>query len=209
MTIPMINFSPYIQQLVQIADTLLTPEVLLSTSVLTVIAAFAGRVSWAGATLVLRWFHSWHLRTVQRHTVALARRQLPFDHRILKPRCLIIRYGTDLYVERMACDREKQDGRLQNRVLDIQIATHDDGSTSFRLSIPVHKRLGTQFKCFVDVKDGSKTSEVLEFLSGCPSIASPELSSSPLHPNRLYFFLRDFHIVESIDKHKNNMCFPE
>lgn len=205
----MIDFSPYIQHLKQIADSLLTPEVLLSTGVLTVVAAFLGRVSWAGATLALNWIHSWYLRTVQRHTIALARRQLPFDHRILKPRCLIIRYGTDLYVERLASDREREDGRLQNRVFDIPIVVHADGSTSFRLLVPVHKRLGTQFKCFVDVQDATKTTEVLEFLFSCPSIDSPERSSSPLHPNRLYFLLKDFHIIESIDKHKNNMCFPE
>jgi hypothetical protein len=205
----MIDLSPYVQRFSQVADTLLTPEVLVSTGVLTAIAGFAGRVAWAGATTALGWLHSWHLRTVQRHTVALARKQLPFDHRILKPRCLIIRYGTDLYIEHLASDREQQDGRLQNRVVDVPITAHPDGSTSFRLRIPVHKRLGTQFKCFVDVQDKSKTAEVLDFLLGCHSIVSPEHSSSPLHPSRLYFLLRDFDVVESVDKHRNNMCFPE
>ena len=205
----MIDLSSYLKQLSQVANTLLAPEVLLSAGVLTALAGFVGRVAWSGATVALGWLHGWHLRTVQRHTVALARKQLPFDHQILKPQCLIVRYGTDLYVEHLASDREKHDGRLQNRRIAVPITAHPDGSTTFRLRIPVHKRLGTQFKCFVDVQDPSKATEVLEFLSDCHSIVSPEHSSSPLYPKRIYFLLRAFDVVESIDKHKNNMCFPE
>lgn len=205
----MIELSPYIGQLSHVADELLKPEVLLNAGVLTAVAGFVGRVAWAAATTALSWLHSWHLRTMTRHTVALARKQLPFDHRILKPRCLIIRYGTDRYIEHLASDREKQDGRLQNRVIDVPIQAHGDGSTTFRLRIPVHKRLGTQFKCFVDVEDASRTSEVLEFLANCQTIASPDRSSSPLHPHRIYFLLRAFDVVKSIDDHSNNMCFPD
>lgn len=205
----MYDLSHYLKQLSEVADTLLTTKVLLETGVLTAIVGFIGRVAWSGATVVLGWLHSWQLRAVQRHTIALARKQLPFDHRILKPQCLIVRYGTDPYIEHFASDREKHDGRLQNRRIDVPITEHPDGSTTFRLRIPVHKRLGTQFKCFVDVQNASNVTEVLEFLSGCHSIVSPEHSSNPQHPNRIYFLLRAFNIVESIDQHTNNMCFPE
>lgn len=204
----MIELSPYIEQLSRIADELLKPEVLFSTGILTAIAGFAGRLAWAAATTTLSWLHSWHLRTTAKHTVALARKQLPFDHRILEPRCLIIRYGTDQYIEHLASDRERQDGRLQNRVIQVPIQAHSDGSTTFRLRIPVHKRLGTQFKCFVDVGDAAITAEVLEFLSGCQNVVSADCSSSPLHPHRIYFLLRTFDVVKSIDGHNNNMCFP-
>lgn len=205
----MIELSPYVVYFSKAIDELLKPEKLLSAGALTAIAGFVGRVSWSGAAVVLGWLHSWRLRTTQRHTVALARRQLPFDPRIFKPCCLIVRYGTDSYIEHLASDRERHDGRLQNRAIDVHVETHSDGSSSFRLRIPVHKRLGTQFKCFVDVEDVSRTTDVLEFLEGCYSIVSAEHSSSPLHPHRLYFLLRDFDVVESIDGHKNNMCFPE
>lgn len=205
----MIEISPYVEKLLRVSDELLKPEVLLSTGALTGIVGLVGRLAWAAATTALSWLHSWHLRTISRHTIALARKRLPFDHHLLKPSCLIIRYGTDPYVERLASDRERQDGRLQNRVIRLPIREHQDGSTTFRLRIPVHRRLGTQFKCFVDVGDPSKVQEVLAFLSKCPSISSPGCSSSPLHPQRIYFLLSTFDVVQSIDGHDNNMCFPE
>lgn len=205
----MIDFNPYLEQLSRVAAQVLTPEVLLSTGVLTAIAGFAARIAWAAGTATVAWLHSWRLRSVQRHNVALARKQLPFDHGLLAPRCLIVRYGTDLYIEHLASDQERHDGRLQNRILKVPITLHPDGSTSFRLRIPVHRRLGTQFKCFVDVRDNSRTSDVLEFLSDCQSVVSADRSSSPLHPDRIYFLLRTFPTVKAIDGFENNMCFPE
>lgn len=200
---------PYAERLAVIAEAALTPEVLLSTGVITAVASITGKVAWAGATSLLSWLRSWQLRSIQQHTVALARKRLPFDHSLVVPRCLVVRYGTDNYIERLASDREKYDGRLQNRAITVPITVHEDGSTGFRLSVPVHKRLGTQFKCFVDVLDSSKTAEIFEFLSRCPSILSPDRSSSPLHRDRIYFLLNDFAVTDSIDGHKNNMCYPE
>src|SRR5437762_8579408 len=107
----MIDLSPYINQVTSALTELLKPEVFLGASALTAIAGFVGRVAWSGATMVLAWLHSWHLRTVKRHTVALARKQLPFNQRIFRPRCLIVRYGTDPYIEHLASDRERHDGR--------------------------------------------------------------------------------------------------
>jgi hypothetical protein len=209
----MTDLSPYLEQLSRIAESLLTPEVLLSTGVLTAVAGavagFIGRVAWSGATVTLNWLHSWWLRTTRTHTVALARKKLPFDVGILKPQCLIVRYGTDRYLRHLASDREKHDGRLQNRKIAVPITAHPDGSTTFRLRIPDHKRLGTQFKCFVDLQDDSRVAEVLEFLADCQSILSPERSASPLHPNRIYFLVSTFDVVRTIDNQRNNMCFPE
>ncbi len=203
------DFSPYIQHLGKVLDNLLAPDILLGAGVLTAVVSFVGRLAIAGAANVLSWLHSRSLRTVKRYEVAIARKELPFDRTLLIPRCLIVRFGTDLYIERMASDRERHDGRLQNRLLDVSIQENADGSTSFRLVIPVHKRLGTQFKCFVDVQDGSQTSAVLEFLSTCQSIVSPERSSSPLHPNRIYFLLKDFATASAVDGPINNLCLPE
>ena len=79
----MIDLLPYLKQLSEVADTLLAPEVLLSAGVLTALAGFVGRVAWSGATVALGWLHGWHLRTVQCHTVALARKQLPTENWVL------------------------------------------------------------------------------------------------------------------------------
>lgn len=205
----MLPLQPLVEQAAEVLTSLLTPEVLLSTGVLTALAGFLGRIAWAAGTAVLAWLNSWSLRKVQRHSVGLARAKLPFDSGLIRPRCLIVRYGTDRYIEHLASEREKDDGRLQNRTIEIPIKVQADGSTSFELRIPVHKRLGTQFKCFVDVTDQAQVNTVLNFLGGCPSIVSPDLSSSPLHRHRIYFLLRDFATVKSIDGHDNNMCYPE
>jgi len=203
------ELATFAEQLSRAAEQVLTPEALLNTGILTAVAGFAGRLAWSVGTALVSWIHSRRLRVMSRHTIALARRQLPFDHQILKPRCLIIRYGTDRYIERLASDRDRQDGRLQNRVIDVPIEVNDDGSTTFRLRVPVHKRLGTQFKCFADVQDASKIDEVMVFLSNCENVVSPDRSSSPLHPHRIFFLLRAFDVVESVDGHSNNMCLPE
>ena len=66
-------------------------------------------------------------------------------------KCLIIRYGTDEYIKSMANDQEKYDGRLRNDIID---GIYDKGKLSF--NIPLHKRIGTQFKCFLEVDTDQK-----------------------------------------------------
>lgn len=200
--------SKYLEQIADFVSSLLTPEALLSASVLTAIVGFVGRMAWSGATAVLRWFHSWRLRSVQSHTIALAKTRLPFDASLIAPHCLVIRYGTDKYIQHMASDRERHDGRLQNRKLKVPVTLNADGFANFKLRIPIHKRLGTQFKCFVDIKDETKVGEVMDFLARCPSVLEPEVSSSAFHRTRIFFLLKDFAILSTVDGLKNNMCYP-
>ncbi len=205
---PTPDIAPYIQQIKDVAAYLLAPTVLISTGVLTAVAAFVGRIAWSSATALIRWFQSWRLRTVRSHTIALAKARLPFDARTISPYCLIIRYGTDNYIQHMASDRERHDGKLQNRKIEVPISLNRDGSSNFKLQIPIHKRLGTQFKCFVDISDESKVGEVMDFLCQCPTITEPEFSSSAFHRTRIYFLLTEFAISTTIDGHRNNMCYP-
>lgn len=99
----------------------------------------------------------------------------------VKLRCLLIRYGTDPYVERMASERDKYEGRLRNRVLHNRISIEPrrrsallrwaihwwrcrllaytpvkSGSTNIQgnFLLPVHQRLGTQFKLFFQIRAG-------------------------------------------------------
>ncbi len=205
---PTKDLASYAEQIASVASSLLTPDVLLSASVLTAIAGFVGRIAWSGGAALTRWFQSWRLRSVRSHTIALARTRMPFEAKTISPFCLIIRYGTDSYIQHMASDRERQDGKLQNRKIKVPISLNPDGSANFELRIPIHGRLGTQFKCFVDITDEHKVSDVMNFLHGCPSIAEPEVSSSAFHRTRIFFLLKDFAVLTAIDGLKNNMCFP-
>src|SRR5271166_2005493 len=76
-------------------------------------------------------------------------------------KCLIVRYGTGSFLRHMASPEEKKDGRLQLKILEVPVKKEGDRMT-LRLSIPVHKRIGTQFKCFANVKQPGQMNELLE-----------------------------------------------
>lgn len=130
-------------------------------------------------------------------------------------RCLIIRYGTDQYIEKMASDIDRQNGKLQNRI--INFSTRIDtasNETEFALKLPVHRRLGTQFKCFADIDEKLPTGqkdELLEklktFLESSKIVSDVSISSSE-HQHRVYFLLNRFGSVRTVDGFENNHCFP-
>ena len=122
--------------------------------------------------------------------------------------CLVVRYGTDNYIRYMANDKEKYDGKLQNKVLPMKVLINCREYFSIELKLPVHKRIGTQFKCFVEVDDKQKLDEFRLVLDKCSRIYDISISSSRFK-NRIYFLLQDFSTVETIEGIKNNMCFPE
>jgi len=130
--------------------------------------------------------------------------------------CLIVRYGTDQYIEKMASEIDRQNGQLQNRIIDIKtrggVGKKD---TEFTLELPVHRRLGTQFKCFTEAKKDLPPlhkevflNDVMAFLAST-GIASEISISSSEHQHRVYFLLNRFASVTTVDGFKNNHCFPE
>lgn len=58
--------------------------------------------------------------------------------------CLIVRFGTDDYLVSLASDQDRYEGRLINRVVPVDLA-----AAEVKLRIPVHARLGTQFKLYI------------------------------------------------------------
>ncbi|KQS03750.1 hypothetical protein ASG11_05400 [Sphingomonas sp. Leaf357] len=77
------------------------------------------------------------------------------DARRVAVRCLLIRFGTDLYFEKLASDQERYEGRLQNRILRNRAtaADRDNGWVASQFNLPIHNRLGTQFKFFLEVEE--------------------------------------------------------
>ena len=121
--------------------------------------------------------------------------------------CLLIRYGTDSYLSGLASERDKFDGRLQNKILPITIAQTKDGKARFILRLPIHQRIGTQFKCFGEVKSSNELENVNKALNTCERIRSLSKSSSQFR-NRVYFLLNDFGTSKSVEGIENNVCFP-
>lgn len=117
-------------------------------------------------------------------------------------KCLLVRYGTDEYIKSMANDQEKYDGRLRNQIIDCAF---EDGHLSF--SIPVHKRIGTQFKCFMEVSSREEAQMIIDAQENFKNIYDLSFSSSQ-HKNRIFFMLKDYGETTTVDGLKNNMIFP-
>jgi hypothetical protein len=123
--------------------------------------------------------------------------------------CLIVRYGTDEYLSKLASDQERFEGRQQLAIRSISMRFDEKGNAIFSLKLPIHKRLGTQFKCFVEVRNLDKVPDVLAMLNNCDHTSDVKQSDS-FHRNRIYFLLDQFFVVDTITAGvKNNFIFPE
>jgi len=117
------------------------------------------------------------------------------------------RFGTEEYLEKFASDEERSEGRWRLAITKVPVRFDGKGNAFLMLKIPVHKSLGTQFKCFVAVRsDGDE--EKLEvrmqtweaLLPRCKNIVekaeppepNPIGRGGPQVHNRLYFLLDTF-----------------
>lgn len=122
--------------------------------------------------------------------------------------CLLIRYGSDPYIEKLASDQERYEGRLKNAVIKIDARRDDEGNAIFTLRLPVHKRIGTQFKCFAVAKDAASIPALVEFLKNCERVHSVSPSQG-VDAKRIYFLLDRFAPTTSVDGWENNIALPE
>src|SRR5262249_34917808 len=126
--------------------------------------------------------------------------------------CLLVRYGTDQYIANLASDQEKHEGRLRNKVIPMNISFDDSGNACLHLDLPVHKRLGSQFKCFVDARSEQGLDSVRDILKSCGDSIKVESLSGPskkVKSRRIYFLLDRFYETRTIDQLENNMIFLE
>ncbi len=122
--------------------------------------------------------------------------------------CLIVRYGTDQYVGSLASDQEKYEGRLKNEKRKISVRFDNDGNAVLTLTLPVHKRMGTQFKCFAEARSDAFVEPAVRFLENCDRIREVSVSKS-IYSNRIYFLLDRFGETMTVDGFKNNIILPE
>jgi hypothetical protein len=117
------------------------------------------------------------------------------------------RFGTEEYLEKFASDEERAEGRWRLAITKMSVRFDAKGNAFLVLKIPVHRYLGTQFKCFVAVRsDGNE--EKLEqrvqnwesLLPRCKNIVAkaehlepdPIGRGGPQVHNRLYFLISTF-----------------
>ncbi len=163
-------------------------------------------LGWSMTSLVSRKFREWASRSIEYREIVLGT-VANVPPTLDGCYCQIIRYGTDQYLERLASDQERFVGQLQNRTLRVEARRNDASQYTLRLKIPVHKRLGTQFKLFVVPKLGAEAQPIIDFLSTLPEVAQPHATQYQ-KPAKIYFLLKNFATVKSVDGIENNMFFP-
>lgn len=177
-------------------------ELLLNSAILAVV--FRG--VWGMFSEVTNRMRQFFAKRTQVYEVDLGQYHPEFD-KVINFYCLVVRYGTDAYLQCLASDRDRFDGRLQNRVLPIAVEKDKEENARFVLDLPVHQRIGTQFKCFAEVKSEEELEIANKALSACVRVHEVSKSSSQFK-YRIYFLLRDFGTTKSIDGIENNICFP-
>lgn len=147
-----------------------------------------------------------------KHTLAIARGLTKHDFEQIRRgikawRLLLVRYGTDEYLRGMASDADRQLGRTRYEVINMKLALSNIGEVTLTWSLPVHSRLGSQFRCYIDMREGGVGSDVLTgMLSHYDEIMVQPTEAA--HPQRMYFLLKRFRVVTSAEGVKQNMVLP-
>lgn len=123
-------------------------------------------------------------------------------------RLLLIRHGSDDYLRHMAGEADRQIGRTRHDVISMKLALSNTGEVTLSWKLPVHRRLGTQFRCFADVRDNGTGGEMLTgMLRHYDEIEV--LASDVPNPTRIYFLLKRFRTVTGADGVRQNLVLPE
>lgn len=123
-------------------------------------------------------------------------------------RLLLVRYGTDDYLRAMAGESDRQLGRTRFDVLNMKLALSNIGEITLSWKLPIHRRLGTQFRCYIDIREGGAGGEVLTgMLRHYDEIEV--LPAEVANPSRVYFLLKRFRVVTAADGVRQNIVLPE
>ena len=121
---------------------------------------------------------------------------------------LLVRYGSDDYLRTMAGEADKQAGRTRYDIIKMRLALSPIGEVTLSWKLPVHRRLGTQFRCYIDIRaDGTGTEVLTGMLRHYDEIEV--LASEVGVPKRVYFLLRRYRTVASADGGRQNIVLPE
>ncbi|WP_264716265.1 hypothetical protein [Limobrevibacterium gyesilva] len=121
---------------------------------------------------------------------------------------LLVRYGNDDYLRSMAGEADRQVGRPRYTIVPMRLALSPTGEVTLKWSLPVHRRLGTQFRCYIEIRPGGSGPAVLTgMLKHYDEIEvlDPEVES----PTRAYFLLKRFRVVTTAEGVRQNFVSPE
>jgi len=121
---------------------------------------------------------------------------------------LLIRYGSDDYLRTMAGETDRNVGRPRYSILPMKLSLSPTGEVLLSFALPVHRRLGTQFRCFIDTRKGDMGPSVLTgMLKHYDEI--DVIESEMPEPSRVYFTLKRFPVVTTAEGIRQNQVRPE
>ena len=123
-------------------------------------------------------------------------------------RLLVVRHGSDDYLRAMAGEADRHAGRTRYEVITMKLALSATGEVKLSWSLPVHRRMGTQFRCFIEVRPGGAGGDMLSgMLRHYDEIEV--LPAEVPNPTRVYFLLKRFRVLTAADGTKQNFALPE
>jgi hypothetical protein len=181
------------------------------------------RFLWLGASTIYQYFLEWCGRRIEKCPINLGPVEVPPARVDRLPKevpiyCLIIRYGSDAYLEKLASGQERFEGRTRYKVLKSKLRLdREKGSYSGIIKLKVHRRLGTQFKLFFEVESEKEARQYLDLLRRLSSLVEDASISHYGAKPKVWFLLKRFHIISVGDDSvrrdgrpaiRNNFFFP-
>ncbi len=121
---------------------------------------------------------------------------------------LLVRYGTDDYLRNMAGAADRDAGRPRYATLPMKLSLSPGGEAVLRWTLPVHRRLGTQFRCYIATRPGATGPAMLkDMLAHYDEI--DVLAPDVPEPTRLYFLVKRFPTTTTAEGIRQNYVLPE
>lgn len=120
--------------------------------------------------------------------------------------CLLVRFGNDKYLTNIASDQEKFEGRLQNKIILIDLS-----QDIVKLKLPIHRRMGTQFKLYLLAKNKDESVKIWKTLTEISKKISVGITLDSDEPKgrKIWFRLTNFDTAITVEGHENNICLPD
>jgi hypothetical protein len=121
---------------------------------------------------------------------------------------LLVRYGTDDYLRGMAGPADRHVGRPRYATLRMKFSLSDGGEAVLSWSLPVHRRLGAQFRCYIATRPGAPGAVMLSDML----VHYDEIEILPAavpEPSRLYFLLKHTAMTTTAEGTRQNFVLPE
>jgi hypothetical protein len=123
-------------------------------------------------------------------------------------RLMVVRYGTDDYVRSLAGEADRHIGRPRHDSRGMRLRLSASGEAILRWTLPVHRRMGTQFRCYVLTRKGggglSVLADILKHYDEI-EVLQPDLPER----RRVYFLLKHFPVITTAEGGRNNYVAPE